>query len=359
MPTSRIVQEDVKRIVELVGDRLSRLNGKNLLITGGTGFVGSYLLETLAYLNDQVLIKPCQVYVTTRDPRKVAARFPDLCGRRDLTLLEGDVRTFRPPPVALDFVIHAAASSDANVFQQDMLGTMDTIVTGTKTALTIAAESGVENFLFVSSGAVYGHQPPEIPRLSEDYLGGPDLRTCKSCHAEAKRLAELLCRVFYEERGVPVSIARFFSLLGPYQDENSTSAVIDFIRQGLAGDTITIRDDGQTVRSYCYIADAMVALLKLLLCPGIGEVCNVGSDLEAVSFRELAHRIGRCMGKTINVVVEGQPPTGVLGSRYAPDVTRLYKKEGFRPTTTLDQALSRTIAWMKERRASSAPASPV
>lgn len=349
MPTSKIVQEDVEAIVKLVGERFERLSGKNLLITGGTGFFGSYLLETMAYLNDQVLAKPCQVYAATRDPKRVAIRFPHLRSRSDITLLEGDVRTFRLPPVPLHFVVHAAASSDARIFQRDLVDTMDTIVGGTRAVLTMAAEAGVENFVFVSSGVVYGHQPAEQPWVREDYTGGPDLRHAKSCYAEAKRCAEVLCRIFSEDRGVPVSIVRFFSLLGPYQDENSTSAVVDFIRQALAGDTITIQDSGKTVRSYCYIADAMVALWKLLLSQPTGEVINVGSDLEAVSFLELAKRIGRCMGKDVTVVAEGKPPAGVLGSRYAPDVTQLYRQEGFRPTTTLDEALRRTITWMKER----------
>jgi dTDP-glucose 4,6-dehydratase len=251
----------------------------------------------------------------------------------------------------LNFIIHAASPADVGVFMQDPFGNMEAIVEGTKRVLTVAAEAGVEAFLFVSTGAVYGHQPADQPWLSEDFTGGPDLRDSRSCYAEAKRYAEQLCRIFQKERSMPVTVARLFALVGPYQDLNSTSAVIDFIRQALDGDSITIRDDGKTVRSYCYIADAVVALWKLLLNPEPVETVNVGSDLEAVSFLDLAHRIGRCLGKTITVEVEGGPPSGILGSRYAPDVTRLYKREGFRPATTLDQALSRTIAWMKERQA--------
>jgi dTDP-glucose 4,6-dehydratase len=308
-------------------------------------------LETVAYLNDQVLAQPCQAYVTTRDPGKVAARFPHLFGRSDLILLECDVRTFRPVPVPLNFIIHAASPADVGVFMQDPFGNMETIVDGTKTVLTVAAEAGVEALLFISSGAVYGHQPADQPWLSEEYAGGPDLRNPRGCYGEAKRYAEMLCRIYREERGLPVSIARLFALVGPYQDLNSTSAIIDFIRQGLEGSTIRIRDDGQAVRSYCYIADAVVALWKILLSPQQGETMNVGCDLEALSFLDLAHRIRRCVGKPVSVVAEGAPASGILGRRYAPDVTRLHEKTGFRPTTSLDQALSRTIAWMKERQA--------
>jgi nucleoside-diphosphate-sugar epimerase len=130
---------------------------------------------------------------------------------------------------------------------------------------------------------------------------------------------------------------------------NSTSAVADFIQQALAGDVIRIRDDGQAVRSYCYVADAVVGLWKVLFHRPPGGAFNIGSDREAVSFLELAERIGRCLGKSVRVVAEGAPASGILGSRYCPDVTRLSRETGFRPSTGLDEALGRTIAWMKDR----------
>lgn len=352
--TSPVVQEDVKTVVGLVGDGFKRLAGKNLLLTGGTGFIGSYLLETLAHVNDHVLAEPCRVYTLTRDPKKAASRFSHLQDRSDLMWIAGDVRRLPPSPVPWHFVIHAAALSDVRAFMQDPAGTMETIVEGTRAVLA-AATREVEAVLFVSSGAVYGHQPPELLRLAEDHAGGPDLRDVRSCYAEAKRGAELLCRIFRERQRGPVTIARPFTLVGPYQDVNATSAVIDFIRQGLEGATIRIRDDGRAIRSYCYVADAVTALWKLLLGPQTGEAVNVGSDAEPVSFHELAQRVGRCLAKPVAVVVEGAPALGVLGRRYVPDVSRLERLTGFRPGTTLDDALSRTIAWMKERRITGVP----
>jgi UDP-glucuronate decarboxylase len=348
IPLSRIVHEDVQSILNHVGSRCQALNGKRVLVTGGTGFIGSYLLETLAYLNDRVLAEPCAISVVTRNMGRVTERLPQLGRRRDVTFIESDIRQFRSASRAWDYVIHGAASADARVFLEDPSEIMDIIAEGTKVVLN-EATAGVESFLFISSGAVYGQQPHEHAWISEDYPGGPDLRHWRSCYGEAKRYAEMLCQVFGEKRKLPVTIARVFAVLGPYQELHSTSAAIDFIRQGLRGNTITIRDSGETERAYCYIADAVAGLFTLLLRPYPGEVFNIGSDMESVSFTELAHRVSRCLGKDINVMIEGSPASGVLGSRYAPDVTRLYVKEGFRPTTGLDEALARTISWMKER----------
>jgi len=357
IPLSRIVHEDVQSILQQIGSRCHALNGKRLLVTGGTGFIGSYLLETFAYLNDRVLAEPCAVSVVTRDIRRVTDRLPQLGQRRDFTFIESDIRKFRSASRTWDYVIHGAASADARVFLKDPSEIMDIIADGTKVVLNEAA-AGVESFLFISSGAVYGQQSHEYTWLSEDYSGGPDLRYWRSCYGEAKRYAETLCQVFHEKQKVPVTIARVFALLGPYQEMHSTSAVIDFIRQGLRGDTITIKDSGETQRTYCYVADAVAGLCMLLLRPYPGEVFNIGSDMESVSFTELARRVSRCLGKNIHVVVEGFPASGVLGSRYAPDVTRLYVKEGFKPTTGLDEALARTISWMKERDGAIAHAIP-
>lgn len=350
MAVSQIVQEDIANIVKAIGADADHLSGKSLLMTGSTGFIGSYLLQTACYLNDQVLPKPCRITVTTRDARKLTARFPAITDRSDLTVIETDVKAFQAASPRWDFILHAAGASDTRLFMQDPLETMATIVEGTRAVLEIATKASPESFLFVSSGAVYGHQPREMLWLSEDHAGGPDLRLTRSCYGEAKRYAEMLCRIFEDAHKLPVTIARIFTLVGPYQDVNSTSAVIDFIRQALEGDTIRIRDAGQTVRSYCYIADAVTALWRLLLRNKHGDVFNVGSDLETISFVDLAHRIGKILDKPLTVRVEGAPASGVLGQRYAPDVSRLSRQEGFRPATTLDEALRRTIVWMKDQR---------
>jgi UDP-glucuronate decarboxylase len=346
---SPIVQQDIAGIISGLGSVLNGLADRSLLITGATGFVGGYLLETIAALNDRIPGSPCRVYALTRDRRRAASRFPHLAGRSDVTFVEGDVRRLRLPEPGCDLIIHGAAPSDARVFRETPLDAFETIVDGTKAVLSAAA-SAKARVLFLSSGAVYGEQPATLERIPEDWMGGPNVQTSRSVYAEAKRCAELLCRIFHERHGVPVAVARLFALVGPCQDRNSTSAVIDFIKQALAGDTITIRDDPETSRSYCYVGDAVQALWTVLLRAEPGEVVNVGSDLEPITFRELAARISRCLGKRLRIVTEGLPATGILGHRYVPDVTHLRRTFGRAPAVGLDQALERTIAWMKEGR---------
>ncbi|MBI4855213.1 MAG: NAD-dependent epimerase/dehydratase family protein [Acetobacterium woodii] len=154
----------------------------------------------------------------------------------------------------------------------------------------MAIQKDIEGFLFVSSGAVYRVQPPDLERIPEDYLGALDVTNIRSAYGEAKRYAEMLCTLYHQRHGLPMHIARPFTFVGPYQDLNSGFAITDFIRDGLQGGPLTIQGDGTTVRSYCYAADLTAMLWKILLQSSVGRVYNVGSD-ESISILELANKV--------------------------------------------------------------------
>lgn len=346
-----VVQEDIRNIVEIVGDSFDQLDGKRIFITGGTGFVGSYLLETIAYLNDKMLVTPCRIFTTTRNPERFSERFPHLACRKDIVLLQGDVRTFSAPVDPCDLIIHAASPADSQVLALNPLETMDVIVEGTRRVLNLAAEKGVERLLFLSSGAVYGPQPHDLQAIPEDYHGGPDIRNGRASYGEAKRYAEVMCQVFQEDKGIPVSIARLFSFVGPYQDMNSSFAVVDFIRHGLRGETIRIKGDGKATRTFCYSADLTVALWKILLCAKPGEVYNVGSDCDAVSIEELANKVAEKVNPKVRVLIEGHGKSDSLRPRYIPDITKLKNHLRYSLNYDLDTSLTRTINYLlKESR---------
>jgi len=155
-----IIQQDIEQVAKTVGTSLDRLRGKRLLITGGTGFIGTWLLETISWLNDR-WDHPCRVYVPTRSPETFIRKVPHLV-RADIVLLPGNVRAFEYPDDRCDMIIHAAAPADPYTLDRDPLGVATTIVDGMRRVLELAAHKQVESFLFVSSGAVYGLQPPEL-----------------------------------------------------------------------------------------------------------------------------------------------------------------------------------------------------
>jgi dTDP-glucose 4,6-dehydratase len=342
-----IVEQDIAQVAQTVGTSLDRLRGKRLLITGGTGFIGTWLLETISWLNER-WDQPCRVYVPTRSPGRFIRKVPHLV-RTDIVLLAADVRAFEYPDDRCDMIIHAAAPADPRTLDRDPLGVAMIIVDGTRRVLELAAHKQVESFLFVSSGAVYGLQPPELERVPEDYVGGPDLANPRSAYGEAKRYAEVLCTSYYEKFGVPIRIARPFTFIGPYQDLDAGFAVTDFLKEGLQGLPLHIRGDGTTVRSYCYASDMVVALWQVLLNGAVGRAYNVGSD-EPISILDLARMVVSALAMPVDIVVSRKPVPGHKSPRYVPDITRGRSELGLVPTVGPDEALRRTLQWTREMR---------
>jgi nucleoside-diphosphate-sugar epimerase len=343
MSSYPIVQQDIETIVRVVGSNLNRLQGKRLLITGGTGFVGTWLLETIGWLNDK-WERPCIVYVPTRNPQAFAIKAPHLATRSDIFFLPGDISSFEYPDHACDYIIHSAAPAEPQIVNRNLLDVSETIVNGTRRVLELASRKQVESFMFVSSGAVYGSQPSELERIPENYLGAPDITNPRSAYGEAKRYGEVLCALYFQERAVPVRIARPFTFVGCYQNLDSGFAVTDFIKNSLCGLSLVIQGDGTTVRSYCYGADLTVALLKILLGGRAGRAYNVGSE-DGISIRELAQRIIAITGATVEINITQATQAGRSPARYVPDISRLRTELDYEPQYGLDESLKRTINW--------------
>lgn len=329
-----------------VGPGLERLRGKTILLTGGTGFVGTWLVEAIAWLNETRRFKST-VYIPTRSPHSFLRRVPHLGGRDDIRLELGDVCTFEYPDDSCHFVIHAAASSHRRPSGQDSLAIANTIIDGTRHVLDLALPRHVESFLFVSSGAVYGTQPPRLERVPEDYCGAPDLTSPGSAYGEAKRCAEMMCTLYREVHALPTRVARPFSLAGPYLNLDGSFALTDFIRCCVRSEEVCIRGDGTPVRTYCYAADLATALLKILLDARSGSVFNVGSEFE-VSIADLADRIVSLTGSQVPIRVSGTEMAARGLERYVPDTSRLRQDLGFRPAYDLARTLQRTVAWSRD-----------
>lgn len=337
---------DLEYIVRSCEGLWETLRNRRLLITGGTGFFGSWILESFAWANNKFDLS-ASAAVLTRNPEAFRKKMPHLASEPNIGIYKGDVRTFDLLVEPFDFIIHAAAPVDPKVLARDRLETVDTIVNGTRQILQHSIRCKAQRLLYISSGAVYGAQPTELQGLSEHYNGAPDITKPSWAYGEAKRYAEMLCTLFHESYGVPVVIARPFTFVGPYQDLDASFAVTQFIRCGLRGVPIRIEGDGTPLRSYCYAADLAVALWKILLEGKPGSVYNVGSE-EVLSILELAHRVVMALGIDLDIFVSRQAAIDTKPVRYVPDITRLKSELGFRPQVELDVALKKTINWARE-----------
>lgn len=336
--TSEIRSADAAASAELVGEAWMKLRGARILFTGATGFLGGAQLETLLHAN-RMFALGARVVVLTRDPQAALRRQPWIVNEA-VTLVGGDIATFEAPSGEFSHCIHGAAVASAPPSSRDEVQMTRTIVEGTRRCLAAASESGVKEFLFISSGAVYGPQPPDLAGLPElSPLARLDPR---DHYARAKRAAEDLCL----SASVPmnVRVARCFAFMGPGMPLEAHYAAGSFIRDAVAGGPIKVEGDGTAVRSYLYSSDAAAWLWTILLSGAKNGIYNVGSA-EGVTISELAHRISLSAGN-LPVAIKGCP-TGAPPQRYVPSVARAGSELGLRASVPLPEAVGRTLAWAR------------
>jgi UDP-glucuronate decarboxylase len=320
----------------------SGLKGARLFVTGGTGFIGRWMLEGLREA-DLRLGLGCDVTILTRDPAAFAAKAPHLAAHPAFRFVTGDVLNMAADGARYTHILHAATDASAALNEHDPRRMFETVVDGTRRALDFAVASKAERVLLFSSGAVYGAQPWELPHVGEDWRGGPDPLDPRSAYGEGKRAAEMLGAIMARQFGLDIVTARIFTLLGPLLSLDIHFAAGNFIRDALAGRTITVQGAGTAVRSYLYMADLVRWLWAILLHGQGGKAYNVGSE-EAVSIAELATRVSAVLGGGAPEIL-GQPDPGWNPGRYVPSTERARTELGLESTIGLDEAIRRTAIW--------------
>jgi len=346
METKNPLSQDLDHILEHTKALWEDLREKKVFITGGTGFFGKWLLESFAWANDQLKLD-AQMVVLSRDPDYFKTRHPHLAEASGIRFHQGDVRNFEFPQERFDFIIHAATDASAQLNIENPLFMVDTIVDGTRRTLEFARHCGAKRFLMISSGAVYGKQPPDLSHIPEDYSGAPDPIQPASAYGEAKRLVELLCSVYQKEYGIETVIARCFAFVGPYLNLNIHYAIGNFIRDGLAGGPIKVNGDGTPYRSYLYAADLAVWLWTILFRGVPGEAYNVGSE-DAISIRDLAHQVAASFPNSPKVVIAKSPVPGRPPERYVPCIDRAKHELGLQCWISIDESINRTIRFYQQ-----------
>lgn len=334
--------KDIETVVTDVGASWRDLTDKKLFITGGTGFIGRWLLETLKYANERYELG-VSATVLTRNPSAFLKKTPQFSGYHAFSFIAGDVRNFDFPTGRFSHVIHAATDASAELNEKDPRLMFDTVLEGTRRALDLALKNGAERFLNLSSGAVYGIQPWEMTRVAESWMGAADCTKSVNTYAEAKRAAEMLCAIYSKQFGLKISTARIFAVLGPFLPIDTHFAAGNFIRDAIAGKKIVVKSSGAAVRSYLYATDLITALWLMLIHAEPGRSYNVGSETP-VSIKLLAERVSELLGKE-GCDILGQDDATWNPGRYVPDTRLLRETLSISQKVSLDEAILRTAIW--------------
>lgn len=337
-----IPAEDLQRCHDILGiSSWQELAGRRIFMTGGTGFVGKWLLATLLDA-DEALGLNCRITVLSRDPAAFIRDWPAMADR--VEWITGDVRSFPIDTNRYDVIVHAATDVVAHASPKDVFSTC---LEGTRRVLELARQCGARQLLLVSSGAVYGPLPAGMTHVPETYLGGPDPLMSGSAYGEGKRVSEWLAAQAASD-GLEVKIARVFALVGPHLPLDKHFAIGNFLGAALAGEEIVIQGDGTPYRSYLHAADMAAWLWAVLLRGQSGRAYNVGAD-ESISIAALAERVCRVLKQTPHILVQQLPKYDVKSSHYVPDISRSRDELGLPDPLKLDEAISRTARWYNHR----------
>lgn len=343
-----VLAEDFEAVAQS-GLPWEAFKGRSFVVTGATGLVGSLLVRALLYC-DQVHGLGIKVYALVRNVEKAKQIFGETNAPEYLVAdlakdeIAGDF--------ACDYVIHAAAVTTSKLMVSDPVGTIRTAIDGTEKLLKLAVEKKAQTFVYISSMEVYG-QPKTDGKTAEKDLGYIDISTVRSCYPEGKRMCECLCNAYAAQYGLNVKSARLAQTFGAGILPTENRVFAQFARSAVNGENIVLHTTGESEGNYVYTADAIRAIMLLLVKGESGEAYNIANEQSHTTIRSMAELVAeQIAGGAIRVVLDIPQDASSLG--YAPPVkmwldASKMRALGWEPTVGLADAYRRMIRYMGEQ----------
>ena len=333
------MNKEIEEVITNLGGISKSIEDKNILVTGGAGFLGSWICEALVEQGANVICLDNLV-------SGLKANISHLVGKANFRFVQHDITQpiFFDEPI--DVVMHLASRASPFEFEKYPIQILKASTLGIWVALGIAKKHGAR-FLYTSTSEIYG-AATEIP-TSEEYRGNVNPIGPRSCYDEAKRCGESYVIAYQMQHGLDTRIARIFNTYGSrMRAEGVYGRVIPrFIEQALSNKPITIFGDGTQTRSFCYVTDQVEGLLKLAFFEDAeGEVVNIGDDNE-ITILELAKLIRELTNSSSGIVFEELPEDDP--PRRKPDITKAKKILGWVPKVGLEEGLLKMIKWFDEK----------
>ena len=310
-----------------------------IVITGGAGFLGSHLCDHLLQLGHEVV---CLDNLLTGSIDNIA----HLLGNEHFRFLKHDVTEYMFLGGPVDAVMHFASPASPRDYLELPIQTLKVGALGTHKTLGLAKNKGAR-FLMASTSETYGD--PLVNQQPESYWGNVNPIGLRGVYDEAKRFAEAMVMAYHRTHGIDVRIARIFNTYGPRMRPHDGRVVSNFIVQALDGKPLTVYGKGEQTRSFCYVEDEVLGLVKLLMAPDSEEIhlpVNIGNPQE-LTVMEIAQKILALTSSSSSIVFEPLPEDDPKVRR--PDTTRAQKLLGWRPAVPLEEGLRRTITYFKTR----------
>lgn len=341
---NRVLREDLESII---GENISwdKLRGRTVLITGASGMIGTYMLQTLTMLNDKFKYG-IKVIAVLRNPAKLSE---EIKSRDDVTIIVHDVTKNFDIKEDIDYIIHAASPASPLIMQNQPVETIAANTLGTFNTLSLAKEKNAEGYMFISSREIYGQPSEGQEFFFENTYGFVDQLNPRSCYSEGKKAAETMCVCYHDEYGLNTKIARLAHTYGPGMSIYDGRVQADFLKNVFHNEDIVLKSEGTAVRTYTYIADAVAGLFRILL-DSEDIVYNIGNENGKVSIRELAEIMVSIYPERGLKLVFDIPEGGTKGT--APYTLGILNSEklrgiGWKPKYSVKDGFKRTLEYLE------------
>jgi len=364
----QLVDEDLDAICTDLAAEFGEMSGSRLLVTGGGGFLGYYLVQSVLHWN-QKHSAGTKIDLTVYDNyiRGVPDWLEALRGLPNLELRRIDMIEPLPKDIGhFDYIIHAAGIASPIYYRAKPLQCIDANINGLRNLLDYAvaehhASRPLRGFLFYSSSEIYGDPAATAIPTPETYRGNVSCTGPRACYDESKRFGETLCVTYARHEGIPVSMARPFNNYGPGLKITDGRVIPDFAKDLFAGRDIVMLSDGSPKRTFCYATDAITGYFKVLVRGGAGEPYNIGIDRPEISIAELAELAVKAAAELF--AYRGKVVLGRSGeadylidnpNRRCPAIDKARSELGFDPKVSMEDGIYRSLIWYSHNKVAAA-----
>lgn len=339
------LSDDIDQILNRLVGVAQEFSGKTILLTGGRGFLGRYFVQVFTRMNEKFLQKPAKLIIL--DNLITAGKGGKITPNSDLfEFIKHDVTKPIEFNESIDYIIHAAGIASPFYYRAYPLETLEVAITGTRRMLELAMIKNAK-ITFFSSSEIYGDPDPVHVPMAESYNGNVSPQGPRACYDEGKRVGETLCYIFNTNSGVATNTIRPFNVFGPGMQESDYRVLPNFASRIKAGSPLNIYGNGQQTRTFCYITDAIVGFLLVILKGVSGETYNIGNPFPELSMLDLVKNINKVLGITVDYNLIEYPDSypGDEPMRRSPDIRKARTQLNFQPEVDIEEGLAKFFSW--------------
>lgn len=341
----------IDQIVKAIGLKIGWdvVRNKTFLITGASGLIGMFLIDILMYAN-VIYALNIKIKAIGRDGEKAKKRFYDYFDKDSFSFISHDVNNPLTIENQCDYLIHGASNTHPIAYATDPIGTITANVIGTRNILEYAVQHKNQRVVFLSSVEIYGENRGDVDVFDESYCGYIDCNTLRAGYPESKRLGEALCQAYIHEKNLDVVIPRLSRVYGPTMSDSDSKAIAQFIKKAVNKEDIILKSKGDQLYSYTYVADAVTAILYILIYGKCGEAYNISDENSEITLRDLAETLGKMVGTA--VIYEEPDISEVVGYSKATKAllcNNKLKSLGWNSRYNIIDGLEQTIKILKDK----------